>query len=113
MTKVKTEDKAGVTVLRIEGNLTAADVLQIEPEFKASAYVPGRRLVIDLSKVEMLATPAITMFMGAMMFQRNNNGRVIFTGTEGAIDKLLRICRLDLIMTIVHGTDAAVAQAGR
>ena len=49
MTKVKTEDKAGVTVLRIEGNLTAADVLQIEPEFKASAYVPGRRLVIFIA----------------------------------------------------------------
>jgi anti-anti-sigma factor len=111
--KLHAQDRAGVTVICIDGSLTSTDVQQIEPEFKKLALVPGRRLVIDLSKVEMLATPAITMFMSAMMFQRSHNGRVIFTGTDGAIDKLLHICRLDLIMTIIHDSDAAVAQAAR
>ena len=111
--QLKAETRGGVTVISILGPLSALDVQNIEPEFKKLALVPGQRMVIDLSQVEMLATPAITMFMSAMMFQRSHNGRVIFTGTDGAIDKLLHICRLDLIMTIIHDSDAAVAQAAR
>ena len=53
------------------------------------------------------------MFIKAMNYQRTNGGRVIFTGTQGAIDKLLHVCRLDMIMTIVHDPQAAIAQAGR
>lgn len=113
MSRLKIDNNEGVTVIQLLGSLTAADVMEVEPEFKKVAMVPGARLVIDLSKVEMLATPAITMFMGAMMYQRSHGGKLIFTGTQGAIDRLLHICRLDLIMTIVHDPQAAVAQAAR
>jgi hypothetical protein len=53
------------------------------------------------------------MFIKAMNHQRTNGGRVIFTGTQGAIDKLLHVCRLDMIMTIVPDPNAAIAQAAR
>lgn len=113
MNNLTVDQQSDVTVFHFRGQLSAGEVVLLEPGFTQAALRPGARVVIDLSQVELLTTPAITMFMKAMNFQRQNSGRVIFTGTQGAIDKLLHVCRLDLIMTIVHDPAAAVAQAAR
>ena len=113
MSSVNVAMRDGVTVVQFDGPLTAHEVTQIEPAFQKAVETPKSRIVVDLSKVEILATPAITMFIKAMNHQRTNGGRVIFTGTQGAIDKLLHVCRLDMIMTIVPDPNAAIAQAAR
>jgi anti-anti-sigma factor len=112
MSRLRVENQAGVTVIRFDsGALSAADVIEVEREFKAVAYVPGQRIVIDLTGVKFVATPAIAMFVGAVTHQRATGGRVIFTGTQGAIDELLRVCRLDMIMTIAPTLPMALTQA--
>ena len=113
MCKLEVQENDGVTVVRLVGSLSSTDVIEVEPQFRAVAMDKVRRVVVDMAGVEILATPAITMFISAMTYQRRNGGRLIFTGTEGAIDKLLHVCRLDTIMTIVHDPTAAIAQAGR
>ena len=113
MSKLGVETKDGVTVIQFAGPLTADEVVNVEPSFQKAAQIPKGRIVVDLSKVEILATPAITMFIKAMNFQRTSGGRVIFTGTQGSIDKLLHVCRLDMIMTIVPDPQTAIAQAAR
>jgi anti-anti-sigma factor len=113
MSRLVVEQLEGVSVIRLIGPMSAAEVQRLQPSFQEAAQGDVKRVVVDLSKVELLATPAITMFISAMNFQRKQGGRLIFTGTDGAIDKLLRVCRLDLIMTIVHDPEAAIAQAAR
>ena len=113
MDALTTDAHDGVKVIHLSGSLTAEQIEQIEPAFETAAAAAPGRIVIDLSDVELLATPAITMFIRAMNYQRHKGGKLIFTGTQGAIDKLLHVCRLDLIMTIVHDPRAAISQAAR
>ena len=113
MASFNVENKGQVSVVRFDGALTGADVRDVEPKFNQIALVPGKRLVVDLSNVLMLNTPAITIFVGAVMFQRQHGGKLVFTGTEGTIDRLLRICKLDTVMCVVKDPAEALVEAGR
>jgi anti-sigma B factor antagonist len=113
MGTLNVENSGSVTIVRFKGSLTSADVREVEEPFNKIALVPGSRLVIDLSSIEMLNTPALTLFVGAVMFQRSRGGRVVFTGIEDVIQRLLKVCKLDTVLCVVKDRNAAIAEAGR
>jgi anti-anti-sigma factor len=113
MGTLNVENEGPVTIIRFKGSLTGSDVREVEGPFNKIALVPGQRLVIDLSNVEMLNTPALTLFVGAVMFQRTRGGRVVFTGVEEVIQRLLKVCKLDTVLCIVKDRTAAIAEARR
>jgi anti-anti-sigma factor len=108
MVSLKQKQEQGVTVLRFDGSLTQEEVERIEPEFRAVISRPAPKIVVDLSKVDALTTPGISMFVAALRSTAKSGGRIVFTGTKGMIDDLLHRCRLDAIMTIVPKPDDAI-----
>ena len=100
----------GVTVVRIAGSLNQHGVDAVESPF-ADVTSSARRLVIDLSKVDLVNTPAIAMFLGAHRTMKQVGGRLIFTGIQGLVEELLRRCRLDTVLTIVPDMREAVEWA--
>jgi anti-anti-sigma factor len=113
MSQLDIQSHGQVTIIRFGGALTGPEVREIEPQFNQVAMVPGKRLVIDLAGVEMLNTPALTVFVSAAMFQRPRKGKVVFTGVEGVVERLLRVCRLDTVLHVVKDKQAAIEEAGR
>ena len=99
-----------VTVLRIAGSLNQQGVDTVESPF-SQATGSSRRVVIDLSKVDLVNTPAIAMFLGAHRAMKQHGGRLIFTGIQGMVEDLLRRCRLDTVLTIVPDMQEAVEWA--
>jgi anti-anti-sigma factor len=108
MVKLQEKQEDGVTVLRFAGSLTQEEVERIEPEFVRYVNKPSPKIVVDLSKVDVLTTPGISMFVAALRKTARSGGRIVFTGTQGLIDELLHRCRLDAIMTIVPKPDEAI-----
>ena len=100
----------GVTVVRIDGSLNQQGVDAVEGPF-AKVTGGANRVVIDLSKVDLVNTPAIAMFLGAHRTMKQAGGRLIFTGVQGMVEDLLRRCRLDTVLTIVPGMQEAVEWA--
>jgi anti-anti-sigma factor len=113
MAKLTVETQGQVTIVRFGGSLAGPEVRDIEPKFNEIAQVPGRRLVVDLSNVLLINTPAITIFVSAVMFQRTRGGKVVFTGTEENVDRLLRICKLDAIMPVIKDPAEAIKEAAK
>ena len=108
MVELKKSEKNGVTVLRFSGSLTQEEVERIEPQFVAAIDHPTPKIVVDLSKVDSMTTPGISMFVAALKSTAKAGGRIVFTGTRGIVDELLHRCRLDAIMTIVPEPAAAI-----
>jgi len=106
---VQTE-RDGVKILKISGSLNQHGVDTIESGFNEATGSFGR-LVIDLSQVDIVNTPAIAMFLGAHRTVNKTGGRLIFTGVQGMVDDLLRRCRLDTVLTIVPGLQEAIEWA--
>ena len=107
MANLETSTDDGVTVVRIAGTLNQHGVDAVESPF-SEAVGNARRLVVDLSKVDLVNTPAIAMFLGAHRTIKQVGGRIVFTGVHGMVQDLLRRCRLDTVLTIVPNLEEAV-----
>jgi anti-anti-sigma factor len=105
----------GITVLRLEGSLTQAEVAQIEQQFlEATSARPGAappRTVVDLTNVDLITTPAIAMFLAAVRPAEQAGGRVVFSGARKMINDVLHRCRLDAVFTIVPTVQEAIQKA--
>jgi anti-anti-sigma factor len=100
MAKLDQNDRDGVRVLQISGSLNQHGVDTVESAFNKATGSFGR-LVVDLSQVDLVNTPALAMFLGAHRSIKQSGGRLVFTGVQGMVDDLLRRCRLDTVLTIV------------
>ena len=87
-------------VVRIRGSLNQHGVDTVESAF-SRATGTSDRIVVDLSEVDVVNTPAIAMFLGRHREARQTGGRLVFTGVQGMVQDLLRRCRLDSVLTIV------------
>ena len=110
MATLDQSDDDGVKVLRLTGTLNQHGVDTVESAF-VEATNSVRRVVVDLSKVDLVNTPAIAMFLGAHRMVQKGGGRLIFTGIQGMVEELLRRCRLDTVLTIVPGMREAIEWA--
>ena len=110
MATLKFASDQGVTLVRIAGTLNQHGVDTVETAFSEATH-SSRRVVIDLSQVDMVNTPAIAMFLGAHRAMKQVGGRLIFTGIQGMVKDLLRRCRLDSVLTIVPDAGEAVEWA--
>ena len=110
MASFESSDDGGVTLVRIDGSLNQQGVDAVEPPFSQATGL-SRRVVVDLSRVDVLNTPAIAMFLGAHRTMKRAGGRLIFTGVQGPVQDVLRRCRLDTVLTIVPGVREAVEWA--
>ena len=110
MANLEQSDSDGVTLLRISGSLNQHGVDTVESGF-VEATNASRRVVVDLSQVDVVNTPAIAMFLGAHRMVQKSGGRLIFTGISGMVEDLLRRCRLDTVLTIVPEMREAIEWA--
>src|SRR5437762_12303723 len=110
MASVDQSESEGVKVLKICGSLNQHGVDTVESTF-AEATGFSRRVVVDLSQVDLVNTPAIAMFLGSHRMVQKGGGRLIFTGVQGTVDDVLRRCRLDTVLTIVPGMREAIEWA--
>ena len=99
MASLDETDRDGVKVLKITGSLNQHGVDTVESAF-SNITGSSRRVVVDLSQVDIVNTPALAMFLGAHRTMEQGGGRLVFTGVQGMVDDLLRRCRLDNVLTI-------------
>jgi len=110
MASLDESTRDGVKVLRIRGSLNQHGVDTVESAFNEATGSSGR-LVVDLSDVDLVNTPALAMFLGAHRAAKQTGGRLVFTGVQGMVSDLLRRCRLDSVLTIVPEMPEAIEWA--
>jgi anti-anti-sigma factor len=110
MATLQTGRDGAVTVVTLTGSLNQQGVDSVEPPFNEATGLSDR-MVVDLSRVDVVNTPAIAMFLGAHRAAHRTGGRVIFTGVQGMVEDTLRRCRLDTVLTIVPDLREAVEWA--
>ena len=108
MTTLAQEDRDGVRVLRPAGNLNHEGTEPIEPAF-ASATPPGARVVVDLSGVDLITTPGITLLVSAAHRVKQAEGKLAVTGVRDFVADLFQRCRLDAVLATYEDVDKAVA----
>ena len=98
-------------ILKINGSLTAEEIAQVEQPFAVLTAQPGARIVVDLTNVEIVTTPALSMFIAAANHAKHSGGKLVFTHATPPVRDILHRLRLSAILITVPGLDEAIAQA--
>lgn len=111
MAQLHLDEQAGVTVLRLVGDLDGQGVADVQRDFADQTRREGVRAVVDLSGVPLVTTPGLSMFIGAAKHAREHAGALVFADPTAHVREVLRRLRLNLVLRIVEGLDDAVKAA--
>ena len=111
MTSVECFEQAGVTVVRLHGALTYDGIAQVERQFEDATGRPGARAVVDLTDVEMVTTPALSMFIAAATSAKKSGGNIVFTESPPPVTDVMKRLRLHAVLRTVTGLDKAIEEA--
>ena len=110
MATLAQSDASGVKVLRLAGSLSQDGVESIRSRV-SSEVQRGGPVVIDLSGVDMIYTPGITLLLSAHGDIQRNGGRLVISGARAMVSDVLRRCLLDRVLTLVPEPDDAIKRA--
>ena len=109
-TSLSHHDVDGVRVLRPAGTLDQRGVGQLEASFQSTAD-GADRLVVDLSDVDLMSTPGISLLIAAARGAEGRGGRLVVTGARGFVQDLIQRCRLDSVLTLAADEREAIMVA--
>jgi anti-anti-sigma factor len=101
MANLERTDVDGVTVLKLNGSLTYVELRDVERSFRDATHRDGAAVILDLTNVDFLTTPAISMFLDAAKTLKNSGGRIVATGPQPRVDQVLKRLRLDTLLPVV------------
>ncbi len=113
MATLERTDLGDVTVVKLKGSLTMEGLDLIEPEFARITHRPNCHTLIDLTEVEMVTTPALSMFLAAASAAKQSGGRLIFTESRPPVRDILKRLRLHSVLHTIAGYEEALAEARR
>jgi anti-anti-sigma factor len=102
-------ERDGLTVLQFRGSLNATGLEQIEQSFARLARQQGARVLVDLAAVDILTTPAISMFIAATRTANRHGGRIVFTQSNPRVADVLHRLRLDAVLRTIPSFEEAVS----
>lgn len=107
--KMQVEELAsGVTVIRLDGDLDAKGIGEIEVKFAAATEITTK-VVVDFQKVGFLASIGIRALLSAVKSLNRRGGKLVLLDPSDTVTQVLRTCGADGVMTLANGLDAALS----
>jgi len=102
-----------VSVLKLKGSLTMEGLDEVQNQFQELTGRPACHTLVDLTEVDMVTTPALSMFLAAASAAKNSGGRIIFTQARPPVRDILKRLRLHAVLQTIAGYEEALAEARR
>ena len=110
--EISTELVGGLSVLRVTGDLDAADA-PVFWQALSSGMASTGCVVIDLSECDFIDSSGLAAIVEAWrgFDGPKSRGHVVLAGLRGQVDRIIRLTGLDEHMKIVDEVEQAVASA--
>lgn len=99
----------GVSVLKLNGEIDVYTAPQFREAISALITSGQKNLVIDLADVSYMDSSGFGALLSATKKLKPTGGSVILVQCNSAIDRILRITRLDTVFGTYKSVDEAVA----
>lgn len=96
-------DSDKVTTLVVQGEVDAFTAPQLREKLMPLCR-ENREVYLDLSKVEYMDSTGLGVLIGAYKSLRSHDGRLVLTGMNPRLSRLLRITGLSEIIDIEDGS---------
>lgn len=98
----------GITLIELEGRLDVAGALAVDPAF-AEIAAESTYVIVDMSKVEFLASLGIRTLVSACKAVRAKNGGMALLSPQSNVEQVLRSSGIDSIIAITRTRQEAEA----
>jgi anti-sigma B factor antagonist len=106
--KVAVDQPKSVRRIALEGRLDADGVKQGEAEFNAAAAA-APNVIVDLSKVQFIASLGIRMLVAASQAQSEIGGKLVLVGADEMTMRVLKTTGIDQLSPVRGTLDQASA----
>ena len=98
-------------VVAVAGDLDAVTVAQFSDELMRQIPDAGRRVVVDLSGLQLMDTSAIHMLVRVNNRVMADGGLLVLAGAQPAVDRVLSLAGADEVMPVVGSVAEALTLA--
>ena len=98
----------GITLVEVSGRMDVPGALKADPAF-AEIADKNERVIVDLSKLDFLASLGIRTLVSTSKTLRGKNGNMVLLSPQSNIEQVLRSSGIDTIIPIAN--DRAQAEA--
>jgi anti-anti-sigma factor len=99
----------GIRQLNLEGRLDIAGSGAIETKFQSYAAGTVEKVLVDLSKVDFIASIGIRTLLSAAKARRAKGGTLVLCGASPLVAKVLETAGITTIVPVVADAAAGVA----
>lgn len=92
---VQTEDREGVTVVRLVGRLTPGQLRDADASFRSLVARRADRILVDMSGLEALPSNGCTVLAGLFRGAQGYGGRVCLAEASPQVRGVLELVNLD------------------
>lgn len=96
----------GITLVELSGRMDVAGALQADPAF-AEIASDNTNVIVDLSKVDFLASLGIRTLVSASKALRAKNGGMVLLTPQPNVEQVLRSSGIDTIIPIATSREEA------
>ncbi len=99
----------GITFVTLAGSLDLKGTNEIDLKFQSSIAPRRQPTIVDVSGLTFISSIGMGMLVSAATSLRRNGKKLVLLNASPEIAQALRHARLDTVMPLVEGLDAAVA----
>jgi anti-anti-sigma factor len=98
----------GTVVLRLTGSITMNTVMPLRAQFRDAE--PPSHMILDFSGVAYMDSAGMSEIIGHEVYCRDKGVRMTLAGVTSRVLNMLKITRLDKVLTLAASVEEAEAQ---
>lgn len=99
----------GITLIKLDGRLDITGVNQIETKFAAYCSGENARVIVDMAKVDYLASIGIRLLVTNAKSLKSRNGKIIILRPTQAVMEVLEKTNIPAIIPVYTNLESAEA----
>jgi anti-sigma B factor antagonist len=108
--KITQEQKAGVVILRLSGQLVGGPDADAVRDYIDSSLAAGRRkILIDLHEVSWVNSAGLGTLISGHMNASREGGQLVLMRASRRIDSIFEVTRLDTVFRIYEDEESALS----
>ena len=107
--QINTQETNGIVVLKVVGKIMGGpEAGQLNDKIHELIEAGKQKLIIDMSKLELMNSSGLGIFIGAVNTLKNNNGQLVMIHVPPRIQQLFKMTRLSSVFNIADDLDQAL-----
>lgn len=106
--KVEREDKDNIVIFNLSGHLDAHTAPDFEEEIEKALKEKKFNLIVNLEKLDYIASAGLGVFMGYIEDIRENNGDIIITNSTEKVYKVFDLLGFPNIFKIHDSIEVSI-----